>query len=38
MWPVPAPDDAPPRESLERVLSEAGLELRGVELLDAAPD
>jgi hypothetical protein len=37
MWPLPAPDDGPPRESLERVLSEAGLEMRGVELLDAAP-
>jgi hypothetical protein len=37
MWPLPAPDDGPPRESLLRVLSEAGLEMRGVELLDAAP-
>jgi hypothetical protein len=37
MWPLPAPDDGPPRESLDRVLSEAGLEMRGVELLDAAP-
>jgi hypothetical protein len=37
IWPLPAPDDGPPRESLERVLSEAGLEMRGVELLDAAP-
>jgi len=37
MWPLPAPDDGPPRESLQRVLSEAGLELRGVELVDAAP-
>ncbi len=37
MWPLPAPDDGPPRESLARVLSEAGLEMRGVDLLDAAP-
>jgi serine/threonine protein kinase/WD40 repeat protein len=37
MWPVPAPDDSPPRESLQRVLSEAGLEVRGVDLVDAAP-
>jgi len=37
IWPLPAPDDGPPRESLLRVLSEAGLEMRGVELLDAAP-
>ena len=31
------PDDGPPRESLERVLTEAGLEMRGVELVDAPP-
>src|SRR5216683_1693527 len=37
MWPLPAPDDGPPRASLMRVLSEAGLEMRGVELVDAAP-
>jgi len=37
MWPLPAPDEGPPRASLMRVLSEAGLEMRGVELLDAAP-
>ena len=37
MWPLPAPDEGPPRESLARVLSEAGLEMRGVELLDAPP-
>jgi tRNA A-37 threonylcarbamoyl transferase component Bud32 len=37
MWPIPAPDDGPPRASLMRVLSEAGLEMRGAELLDAAP-
>jgi hypothetical protein len=38
MWPLPAPDEGPPRESLRRALSEAGLELRGVELVDAAPN
>ncbi len=37
MWPLPTPDAGPPRESLTRVLSEAGLEMRGVELVDAAP-
>jgi len=37
MWPLPPPDEGPPRESLARALSEAGLEMRGVELLDAAP-
>ena len=37
MWPLPAPDDGPPRASLMRVLSEAGLEMRGVELVAAAP-
>ncbi len=37
MWPLPAPDDGPPPESLRRVLSESGLEMGGVELLDAAP-
>ena len=37
IWPLPAPDDGPPRASLMRVLSEAGLEMRGVELVDAAP-
>ncbi len=37
MWPLPAPDDGPPRASLMRVLSEAGLEMRGVELVDAPP-
>jgi len=37
MWPIPPPEDGPPRESLQRVLSEAGLEVRGVELVDAAP-
>ena len=37
LWPLPQPDDGPPREGLQRVLSEAGLELRGVELVDAAP-
>ncbi len=37
MWPLPAPDDGSPRASLMRVLSEAGLEMRGVELVDAAP-
>jgi len=37
MWPLPAPDDGPPRESLERVLSEAGLEMQGVELIDTVP-
>jgi len=37
MWALPPPDDAPPRESLRRVLSEAGLEARGVDLVDAAP-
>jgi len=34
---LPRPDDGPPRESLERVLTEAGLEIQGVELLDAPP-
>ena len=37
MWPIPPPDDRPPRESLQLVLSEAGLEMHGVELVDAAP-
>jgi len=37
VWPIPGPDQDPPRESLQRVLSEAGLELRGAELLDATP-
>lgn len=37
MLPLPAPDDGPPRASLMRVLSDAGLEMRGVELVDAAP-
>jgi serine/threonine protein kinase/WD40 repeat protein len=37
MWPLPAPDDGPPRASLQRVLSEAGLEMHGAELVDAAP-
>src|SRR5260370_37331172 len=37
MWPLPAPDNGPPRASLMRVLSEAGLEMRGVELVDATP-
>jgi len=37
IWPIPPPDDGPPRESLQRVLSEAGLEVRGVDLVDAAP-
>src|SRR5260370_8346162 len=37
MWPLPAPDDGPPRASLMRVLAEAGLEMRGVELMAAAP-
>jgi tRNA A-37 threonylcarbamoyl transferase component Bud32 len=37
MWPLPAPDEGPPRACLMRVLSEAGLEMRGVELVDAAP-
>ncbi|HZW91105.1 MAG TPA: WD40 repeat domain-containing protein, partial [Myxococcaceae bacterium] len=37
MWPIPPPDDGPPEESLKRVLSEAGLEVRGVDLVDAAP-
>src|SRR5260370_15825086 len=37
MWSLPAPDDGPPRASLMRVLSEAGLEMRGVELVEAAP-
>ena len=35
--PLPQPDPSPPRESLSRVLSEAGLELHGAELVDAAP-
>jgi serine/threonine protein kinase/WD40 repeat protein len=35
--PIPTPDDSPPRESLSRVASEAGLELRGAELVDTAP-
>lgn len=35
--PLPTPDDSPPRESLSRVASEAGLELRGAELVDTAP-
>jgi WD40 repeat protein len=34
---LPRPDEGPPRKSLERVLSEAGLELQGVELVDAPP-
>ena len=34
---LPPPDDGPPRESLARVLAEAGLEMRGVELVDAPP-
>jgi WD40 repeat protein len=34
---MPRPDDAPPRTSLERVLAETGLELRGIELMDAIP-
>jgi|GEM_PF-5686217 len=37
MWPLPVPDGGPPRASLMRVLSDAGLEMRGVELVDAAP-
>jgi len=36
-WSIPAPDDGPPQASLSRVLAEAGLEMRGVELVDAAP-
>jgi hypothetical protein len=34
---LPPPDNGPPRESLARVLAEAGLEMRGVELVDAPP-
>jgi serine/threonine protein kinase/WD40 repeat protein len=34
---LPPPDDGPPRESLARVLAEAGLEMSGVELIDAPP-
>ena len=37
MRPLPAPDDGPARTSLTRVLTEAGLEMRGVELVDAVP-
>jgi hypothetical protein len=37
MWPIPAPDVGPPQESLQRVLTEAGLEMQGVEVVDAAP-
>jgi serine/threonine protein kinase/WD40 repeat protein len=37
LWPIPAPDDGSPKASLARVLSEAGLEMHGVELTDAAP-
>jgi hypothetical protein len=35
--PLPQPDPSPPRESLSRVLAEAGLELHGAELVDATP-
>jgi serine/threonine protein kinase/WD40 repeat protein len=35
--PLPRPDDGPPRESLERVLTEAGLQMQGIELVDAPP-
>jgi serine/threonine protein kinase/WD40 repeat protein len=37
LWPIPPPEDGPPRASLARVLSEAGLEMHGAELVDAAP-
>src|SRR5262249_4273038 len=37
MWPLPTPDDAPPRQSLQRVLAEAGLEVGGAEVVDEAP-
>src|SRR5260370_23317153 len=37
MWPLPVPDDRPPRASLMRVLSQAGLEMRGGGLVGAAP-
>jgi WD40 repeat protein len=34
---LPPPDDLPPRESLARALAEAGLQMQGVELVDAPP-
>ncbi|HET6982634.1 MAG TPA: WD40 repeat domain-containing serine/threonine protein kinase [Myxococcaceae bacterium] len=37
LWPIPAPDDGPAKASLARVLSEAGLEMHGVELADTVP-
>src|SRR5262249_8432951 len=34
---MPRPDDTPPRDSLQRVLARTGLELQGIELVDAIP-
>jgi serine/threonine protein kinase/WD40 repeat protein len=36
LTPLPPPDDSPPQQSLARIASEAGLEMRGAELVDAA--
>jgi hypothetical protein len=37
LYALPPPDADPPRVSLERILNEAGLELRGVELVSILP-
>jgi hypothetical protein len=37
LWSVPEPDRGSPRDSLARITSATGLELRGAELVDVAP-
>jgi len=37
LFALPSPDTDPPRVSLKRILDEAGLEFRGVELVGALP-